>query len=44
MPAVRVDLGYMSNIDDSKRLQSENFQDAIAQGVAAAVTAFCAPR
>ncbi len=44
MPAVRVDLGYMSNLDDSKRLQSENFHDAIAQGIAEAVTAFCAPR
>jgi len=34
----------MSNHDDSKRLQSEAFHDAIAQGVAAAITSFCAPR
>ncbi len=44
MPAVRVDLGYMSNVDDSKRLNSEAFHNAIAQGIAAAITAFCAPR
>ena len=44
MPAVRVDLGYMSNADDSKRLQSPEFHDAIAQGITAALTAFCAPR
>ncbi len=44
MPAVRVDLGYMSNVDDSKRLSSEAFHDAIAQGIAAAITAFCSPR
>ncbi len=44
MPAVRVDLGYMSNVDDSQRLKSDSFQDAIAQGLAAALTAFCAPR
>ena len=43
MPAVRVDLGYMSNVDDAKRLRSENFHDAVAQGIAAAITAFCAP-
>ncbi len=44
MPAARIDLGYMSNNDDSKRLQSDAFHDAIAQGVAAAITSFCAPR
>lgn len=44
MPAVRVDLGYMSNVDDSKRLSSDAFHDAIAQGIASAITAFCAPR
>jgi N-acetylmuramoyl-L-alanine amidase len=44
MPAVRVDLGYMSNVDDSQRLKSDSFHDAIAQGIAAALTAFCAPR
>lgn len=43
MPAVRVDLGYMSNVDDSKRLNSEAFHNAIAQGIAAAITAFVPP-
>ncbi|MCF8530682.1 MAG: N-acetylmuramoyl-L-alanine amidase [Candidatus Nanopelagicales bacterium] len=44
MPAVRIDLGYMSNVDDSKRLNSEDFHDAIAHGIAVAITAFCSPR
>lgn len=44
MPAIRVDLGYMSNADDSTRLHSDAFQNAIALGVATALTTFCAPR
>ena len=44
MPAVRVELGYLSNEADARRLTSAAFQDAVAEGIAAAVTAFCAPR
>lgn len=44
MPAVRVELGYLSNEADARRLTSAAFQDAVADGIAAAVTAFCAPR
>lgn len=44
MPTVRVDLGYLSNAGDSKRLHSPEFHDAIAEGLAAALTAFCSPR
>jgi N-acetylmuramoyl-L-alanine amidase len=44
MPAVRVELGYLSNEADERRLTSAAFQDAVADGIAAAVTAFCAPR
>jgi N-acetylmuramoyl-L-alanine amidase len=44
MPAVRVELGYLSNEADARRLTSAPFQDAVADGIAAAVTAFCAPR
>lgn len=44
MPAVRVELGYLSNEADERRLTSPAFQDTVADGIAAAVTAFCAPR
>lgn len=44
MPAVRVELGYLSNEADARRLASPAFQDAVAEGLAAAVTQFCAPR
>lgn len=44
MPAVRVVLGYRSNPGDAGRLASAAFQDAVAEGLAAAVTGFCQPR
>jgi N-acetylmuramoyl-L-alanine amidase len=44
MPAVRVELGYLSNEADARRLASPAFQDTLAEGLAAAVTNFCAPR
>ena len=44
MPAVRVELGYLSNDADARRLASAAFQDTLAEGLAAAVTSFCAPR
>lgn len=44
MPAVRVELGYLSNDADAKRLRNPAFQDAVAEGLAAAITQFCAPR
>ena len=44
MPAVRVELGYLSNPSDARRLHSTAFQDTVAEGLAAAVTRFCAPR
>ena len=43
MPAVRVVLGYHSNPGDAGRLANADFQDAVAEGLAAAVTGFCAP-
>jgi N-acetylmuramoyl-L-alanine amidase len=43
MPAVRVELGYLSNEADARRLANPAFQDAVAEGLAAAVTRFCAP-
>ena len=43
MPAVRVEVGYVSHPGDAKRLESPAFHDAIAEGLAAAVTAVCAP-
>jgi N-acetylmuramoyl-L-alanine amidase len=44
MPTVRIELGYMSNAGDAKRLTSEAFHDAVAEGVVAALTTFCSPR
>jgi N-acetylmuramoyl-L-alanine amidase len=44
MPAVRVELGYLSNEGDARRLTSPAFQDVVAEGLAAAVIRFCAPR
>lgn len=44
MPAVRVELGYVSHPDDYRRLTSPAFQDAVAEALTAALTAFCAPR
>lgn len=43
MPAVRVELGYLSNEADYRRLTSVAFQDAVAEGLAAAVVGFCSP-
>jgi len=44
MPAVRVVLGYVSNPDDVRRLTDPAFQDRVAEGLAQALTRFCAPR
>lgn len=44
MPAVRVELGYLSHPGDARRLASPSYQDAVAEGVAAALTRFCSPR
>ena len=43
MPAVRVEVGYVSHVGDAQRLASPAFHDAVAEGIAAAVTAVCAP-
>lgn len=43
MPAVRIEVGYISNPDDARYLSSSAFHDAIAEGIAEAVTAVCAP-
>jgi N-acetylmuramoyl-L-alanine amidase len=44
MPAVRIELGYLSHEGDARRLTNPDFHDAVAEGIAAAVTRFCAPR
>ncbi len=43
MPAVRIECGYLTNDRDSDRLGDPAFRDALAEGIAAAVTAFFAP-
>lgn len=43
MPAVRIEVGYVSNPGDASRLSSPAFHDAIAEGIAAAITSVCAP-
>lgn len=43
MPAVRVELGYVSHPADIRRLENPAFQDAVADALTAALTGFCAP-
>ncbi len=44
MPAVRVELGYVSHAGDHARLVSAGFQDAVAEAMTASLTSFCSPR
>ena len=37
MPAIRVDIGYLSNETDAARLQSAEFRDTVAEAIVAAV-------
>jgi N-acetylmuramoyl-L-alanine amidase len=37
MPAVRVEVGYLSNAGDAQRLSDSAFRDAVAEGVTAAI-------
>ena len=37
MPAVRIDVGYVTNLDDARRLASPHFRDAVAEAIAVAV-------
>lgn len=37
MPAVRLDIGYVTNANDAARLRSPEFRDAVAEAVVAAV-------
>jgi N-acetylmuramoyl-L-alanine amidase len=39
-----VELGYLSNESDARRLTSPAFQEAVAEGLASALTRFCSPR
>jgi N-acetylmuramoyl-L-alanine amidase len=43
MPAVRIDLGYASNPSDRAQHADAAFVDAAAEGIARALSAFCAP-
>ena len=43
MPAVWVELGYLSHPGDAARLNSERFRDSLAEGLATAVSRFFAP-
>jgi N-acetylmuramoyl-L-alanine amidase len=43
MPAVRVELGYLSHPGDAERLRDPAFHETVAQAIADAVTEFCAP-
>jgi len=40
MPAVLVEMGYLSNPDEEKRLASPDFQTNVAQALTEAVVAF----
>jgi N-acetylmuramoyl-L-alanine amidase len=37
MPAVRVEVGYLTNAGDAQRLASAEFRDSVAEGIVAAV-------
>ena len=37
MPAVRIELGYLTNPGDAARLADPGFRDVVAEGVVAAV-------
>jgi N-acetylmuramoyl-L-alanine amidase len=37
MPAVRVEVGYLSHAGDAARLASPEFRDTVAEGIVAAV-------
>lgn len=43
MPAVRVECGYLTNRGDTSRLADASFRDALADGIARAITQFFAP-
>ena len=43
VPAVRVELGYMSNPLDASRLSDVKMQDASAEAIATALQRFCSP-
>jgi N-acetylmuramoyl-L-alanine amidase len=43
MPAVRIDLGYLTNPDDANRLASGDFRDAAAEAIVAAIQRFYLP-
>jgi N-acetylmuramoyl-L-alanine amidase len=43
MPAVRIDLGYLTNADDANRLASGDFRDAAAEAIVAAIQRFYLP-
>lgn len=44
MPAVRIELGYLSNEQDALILRDARQQDALAEAIADAITRFCSPR
>jgi N-acetylmuramoyl-L-alanine amidase len=44
MPAVRIEVGYLSNAHDAERLADDGFLNTIAQAMADAMTRFFAPR
>lgn len=43
MPAVRLEVGYLSNPDDAQRLDEPEFRTRIAQAICDGITEFCRP-
>ncbi len=43
MPAVRIDLGYLSNPDESKKFKDDSYRDALASAVSEAIKEFFQP-
>lgn len=43
MPAVRIDVGYLTNPDDAAHLGSGDFRDSVAEAIVSAITQLSAP-
>ena len=43
MPAVRIDLGYLTNADDANRVAAGDFRDAVAEAIVLAIQRFYVP-
>ena len=43
MPAVRIDLGYLTNPDEARKLRDDSYRDGLAAAVSEAIKEFFQP-